>query len=181
MTLETLVNLDKTFTEHIKAPNQGHKLWRVGTFFAHSGDSWFWLAGLGLVWLFADSDWHRKTAIMAVSIVIQAVMVLSIKFTIKRARPAGDWGAIYRSTDPHSFPSGHATRAFMLAFMALTLGPAWFGIVVLIWAPLVALARVYTGLHYFSDVVAGAVFGLVIGWVLLALSPVMISFFPWIF
>jgi membrane-associated phospholipid phosphatase len=179
--LETLVNLDKVYTARIKASSQETLEWKVGAFFAHSGDSWFWLAGLGLIWLFSQPEWHRRAAILAVSIVIQAVFVLSIKFTIRRARPAGEWGAIYRKTDPHSFPSGHATRAFMLAFMALALGPVWFGIIVLIWAPMVSLARVYVGLHYLSDVVAGAFLGIIIGWVLLACAPLGISIFPWIF
>jgi membrane-associated phospholipid phosphatase len=178
---ETLVNLDKTFTGRIKAPSQDHALWKLGTFFAHSGDSWFWLAGLGIIWLFAPNNWHRNAAILAVSIVLQAVFVLSIKFSIKRARPAGEWGAIYRNTDPHSFPSGHATRAFMLGLMALALGPGWFGIIVLLWAPVVSLARVYTGLHYLSDILAGALLGLLIGLVMLACSPWMITIFPWFF
>ena len=179
--METLVNLDKTLTERIKAPSQAHALWKLGAFFAHSGDSWFWLAGLGLIWLVAADNWHRNAAILGISIVIQAVLVLSIKFTIKRARPEGEWGAIYRNTDPHSFPSGHATRAFMLAAMALALGPAWFGIVVLLWAPLVSLARVYVGLHYLSDILAGAVLGLMIGWGFLLCFPLVISIFPWVF
>lgn len=181
MGLETLVNLDKAFTERIKATSQDNFLWKLGAFFAHSGDSWFWLAGLGLVWLVVPGDWHRRSAILAVAIVIQAVLVLSIKFTIKRSRPPGEWGAIYRNTDPHSFPSGHATRAFMLAIMAILSGPAWFGMIILIWAPLVSMARVYVGVHYFSDVLVGAVLGLLIGWGMLACSPLMISFFPWIF
>jgi membrane-associated phospholipid phosphatase len=177
--LETLVDLDKTFTKHIKASSQNNIMWKVGAFFAHSGDSWFWLAGLFIIWLLVPGSWHRNTAILAASIIIQAVLVLSIKFSIKRSRPPGEWGAIYRNTDPHSFPSGHATRAFMLAIMTLALGPAWFGIIVLLWAPLVSLARVYVGVHYFSDVLAGAILGLLIGWGMLAATPLMISIFPW--
>jgi membrane-associated phospholipid phosphatase len=33
----------------------------------------------------------------------------------------------------------------------------------LVWAPLVALARVAMGVHYLSDIVAGALLGLVVG------------------
>ncbi len=181
MGLENILKLDKAITGRLKASSQTHFFWKLGAFSAHSGDSWFWLAALGLVWLFIPGEWHRRAAILAVAIVIQAVLVLSIKFSIKRSRPPGEWGAIYRNTDPHSFPSGHATRAFMLAVMAWGLGPLWFGITVLIWAPLVSLARVYVGVHYFSDVLAGAVLGILIGWGMLAVVPFMISIFPWIF
>src|SRR3990170_1750413 len=43
------------------------------------------------------------------------------------------------------------------------LGPAWFGWLLLAWAPLVGLARVATGLHYVSDVLAGWALGLLMG------------------
>jgi undecaprenyl-diphosphatase len=42
-------------------------------------------------------------------------------------------------------------------------GPAWLAAVILPWAPLVAVSRVAMGLHYLSDVVAGALLGLLAG------------------
>ena len=93
------------------------------------------------------------------------MLVLIVKFTVRRRRPEGDWGDIYRSTDPHSFPSGHAARAFLLATMAVAFGPVWFAVILVIWAPLVALARVAMGVHYFSDVFVGGLFGIFMGWV----------------
>ena len=92
---------------------------------------------------------------------------MAIKFTVRRSRPEGEWGSIYRSTDPHSFPSGHAARAAMLAVLALGLGPVWFAVVLLIWAPLVALARVAMGLHYLLDALAGVLIGVVIAFIFL--------------
>jgi membrane-associated phospholipid phosphatase len=88
--------------------------------------------------------------------------VMSIKFLVRRRRPEGEWGSIYRNTDPHSFPSGHAARAFLIAVVASALAPAWLGILLWIWAPLVSIARVAMGLHYVSDVVAGAMLGIVV-------------------
>jgi undecaprenyl-diphosphatase len=181
MNWEIFVNLDKKITARLKASSQQHFFWKSGAFFAHSGDSWFWLAALGLVWLFVPGEWHRRAALLGVAIVFQAIFVLAIKFTIRRSRPPGEWGAIYRNTDPHSFPSGHATRAFMIAILAWGLGPVWFGIITTLWAPLVSFARVYVGVHYFSDVLAGALLGLLIGWAFLAVSPAIIAFAPWFF
>jgi len=43
------------------------------------------------------------------------------------------------------------------------LGPAWFAIALVIWAPLVAIARVAMGVHYVSDVVAGLGVGMLMG------------------
>ena len=130
---------------------------------AHSGDSWFWLIGLGLLWWLGTEYWKRLSLVMIVGIAITAVVVMVIKFTVRRRRPQGEWGKIYRSTDPHSFPSGHAARSGMLAVLALGLGPLWLGITLLVWAPLVGLARIIMGVHYPSDVVAGMALGALIG------------------
>jgi undecaprenyl-diphosphatase len=137
--------------------------------FAHSGDSWFWGVGL-LAVLATGTPGARAWSLQAlVSIVVLAAVVLTIKLLIRRRRPEGDWGAIYRVTDPHSFPSGHAARAILLAVLAAGHGPAGFAAAVIAWAPLVALARVAMGLHYLSDILGGAVLGLIAGAISLAL------------
>jgi len=138
---------------------------------AHSGDSWFWLLGLGLLWWLGDSFWRGSALALLAGILVTAAAVMLIKFTVRRRRPEGEWGKIYRNTDPHSFPSGHAARAVMLAVLAVGLGPGWFGLLLGVWAPLVVLARVAMGLHYLSDVLAGALFGLVMGGIILRLLP----------
>jgi undecaprenyl-diphosphatase len=130
---------------------------------AHSGDSWFWLLGLGLVWLLEDQSWKRRAEVMAAGVAITAVIVFLIKFSVRRRRPEGTWGRIYRNADPHSFPSGHAARAVMLAVLAQFLGPNWLSTALLIWAPLVGLARILMGVHYLSDILAGMALGLMMG------------------
>lgn len=64
-----------------------------------------------------------------------------------------------------SFPSDHATFAFALAFSVFFLYRRW-GIAMLILATFVAVGRIFVGVHYPSDVVVGAVMGLV--WALIA-------------
>jgi undecaprenyl-diphosphatase len=51
----------------------------------------------------------------------------------------------------------------MLAVLAQFLGPNWLGVALLIWAPLVGLARMLLGVHYLSDILAGMALGLVMG------------------
>jgi len=144
---------------------------RLAAFFAHSGDSWFWLLGLVVLALFGNSFWRQRALILGIGILVTAAVVMAIKFTIRRRRPEGEWGGIYRATDPHSFPSGHAARAVLLAVLALGLGPLWFGLLIVLWAPLVSLARAAMGVHYLSDVVAGALFGLLMGLIILRFVP----------
>lgn len=100
---------------------------------------------------------------MIAAVIITAVIVLVTKFAVRRRRPEGEWGRIYRSTDPHSFPSGHAARAVMLVVLVAGLGPEWLALVLALWAPAVALARVSMGVHYLSDVLAGGILGALIG------------------
>ena len=179
--IEKILDYDYRLSQSLRLKTDSAALKKMASIFAHTGDSWFWLAGLVLLWLFGNPEWRYKAAILAISLVILAVFVLFLKFTIRRRRPEGDWGEIYRKTDPHSFPSGHAARAALLAVMAIGLGPAWFGLVVGIWAPFVSLARIVMGVHYVSDVVVGFIIGIIVGWVLLDLQGVIVLAAPFIF
>jgi membrane-associated phospholipid phosphatase len=165
---------DASYSQRVRL-NPSHRGWyQMAIFFAHSGDSWFWILGLGLVWLFAP-DWRYHSVFMAFSVGLLAVLVIAIKFTVKRRRPEGEWGAIYRNADPHSFPSGHAARALLLAVIAWVLGPPWFAWVMVFWAPAVSAARVMMGVHYISDILAGMLTGFLVALLLLQLQPFIMS------
>ena len=116
-----------------------------------------------LLWVLSETFWKKWALSMLIAISVLAVLVIALKFSIRRRRPEGDWGGIYRNTDPHSFPSGHAARAFLIAVLATGMGPAGLAVALWIWAPLVSLARVAMGVHYLSDVVAGFVLGTIAG------------------
>ncbi|MCJ7623987.1 MAG: phosphatase PAP2 family protein [Anaerolineaceae bacterium] len=178
---ESLLAKDARYSNQLRLEPKKNMTWWIAVFFAHSGDSWFWVLGLGLIWLFGNPEWHDKSMILAISIVLQALIVFAIKFSIKRRRPEGEWGDIYRKTDPHSFPSGHATRAFLLVAMGIGLGPAWFGWMLVVWAPLVCLARIMLGVHYISDILAGMLLGLSFGWIMLQIYPHIARTFPFLF
>ena len=167
--MRRLLELDANLSARLRVAERPGLLRNLAAFLAHSGDSWFWLLGLILVWLLGSPAWKHRVLVLGAGILVTALLVMLIKFTIHRQRPAGQWGEIYRATDPHSFPSGHAVRAVMLAVVALGLGPLWFGAVLAVWAPLVCLARVAMGVHYLSDVLAGMLFGLVMGGITLKL------------
>ncbi len=159
MNFRSILQLDARLSGQMRVAEKPGALRNFAVFFAHSGDSWFWGAALILMWFSSNSYWKRWEVVEFVGLSLLAPLVLIIKFIIRRQRPEGEWGAIYRNTDPHSFPSGHAARSFLIAVIATGLGPTWLAILLWVWAPLVALARVAMGVHYVSDIVAGAAFG----------------------
>ena len=164
MSLRSILEFDAHLSNKMRVAERPGLLRSIAVFFAHSGDSWFWGLGLVLLWIFTGASfWKQWSVVLLGSISVLAAMVMVLKFTIRRRRPEGEWGGIYRNTDPHSFPSGHAARAFLIAVLATGLGPAWAGIILWIWAPLVSLARVAMGVHYASDILAGMFVGILIG------------------
>ena len=165
--LQRIQDLDERFARSTQSQEQPGLVRALAIVLAHSGDSWFWILGLGLLWWFGDVYWKQLAVTMLIGILVTALVVMAIKFTVKRSRPQGEWGRIYRSTDPHSFPSGHAARSAMLAVLALGLGPLWLGLSMLVWAPLVGLARAIMGVHYPSDIIAGMALGVILGLLIL--------------
>jgi undecaprenyl-diphosphatase len=173
--MKNLLTLDAQLSQRLRLAEKPGPLRNTAIILAHSGDSWFWLLALAGVWLAGNAEWKRLALILGLGIVMTAGIVLAVKFTVRRQRPAGEWGAIYRSTDPHSFPSGHAARAILLGILTLIVGPTWLGLALLVWGPLVALARVAMGVHYVSDIAAGALLGGLLGWALGAWLPLMVK------
>jgi undecaprenyl-diphosphatase len=164
--MKKLLTWDANISARLRIAEKPGWLRRFASLLAHSGDSWFWILGLVIVGWLGTPYWRWRMITFGIGVFVTAVLVMIVKFTVRRRRPEGEWGDIYRSTDPHSFPSGHAARAFLLATMAVAFGPAWFGIILVMWAPLVALARVAMGVHYFSDVFVGGLFGVFMGWIM---------------
>ena len=162
-----LLEIDRDCSYALRVAEKPGTLRNLAMFFAHSGDSWFWGAGMFILWLAGGTFWKQWAVYQVFWIGILAILVQTLKFSIRRKRPAGEWGAIYRTTDPHSFPSGHAARSFLIAILASLLGPLWLAAILWVWAPLVSLARVAMGVHYVSDVIAGAIVGILLmflGW-----------------
>jgi undecaprenyl-diphosphatase len=164
-----LVEWDANWTERLSVAEKPGPLRSAAAVLAHSGDSWFWLLGLAAVFFLGPAGARPLVVGMALAIVMTAGAVLALKLLVRRRRPEGTWGSFYRRTDPHSFPSGHAARAVLLAVLFLGWIPGWPAIAVVVWAPLVALSRVAMGVHFLVDALAGALLGLAAGALFLTL------------
>ena len=84
-----------------------------------------------------------------------------LKNTLKRRRPpevVPDFTSIVTASDKFSFPSGHTMAAFLLA--GLFLGEfGWIALALYPWAMCVGLSRVVLGVHFPTDIAAGALLG----------------------
>jgi membrane-associated phospholipid phosphatase len=161
--MEDLLRLDDKYSHKAQIPSDRTGLKKAAAFLAHSGDSWFWGAGLVLLWFVGPKPWRPYITLLFLGIVSTAFCVMILKFTIKRPRPEGEWGQIYRNSDPHAFPSGHAARGAMLSVIMLLSGLWWIGLILVAWTILVDLSRVGLGVHYFSDILGGTLIGIVMG------------------
>lgn len=94
---------------------------------------------------------------------VNLLLYWALKRSTRRRRPfelCDDIRACMRAPDAFSFPSGHTLHAVAFALLLSAAYPAWAAP---LWgfAALVSLSRVVLGLHYPSDVLAGAALGTV--------------------
>jgi undecaprenyl-diphosphatase len=176
-----LNDLDHSLTAQLRLKDESSLLFRIGGLVAHSGDSWLWLVILATSWLLTDGDWHAALTFIILSLIFQSTVVLILKLIFRRHRPEGNWGGIYRVTDPYSFPSGHAARAILIATLSWHLVPGWPAALLTLWALLVCLARILMGVHYLSDVLAGMLAGMLAGWAMILIHPWLVSALPILF
>ena len=111
------------------------------------------------------------TAWMAVSLLALVLGLLVTNITIKplveRARPwlVLELTPLVTENDPNSFPSGHTCAAFAAGLSwARALPWRWGRIAAVVLAVLMGLSRLYVGVHFPTDVAAGAVIGALCAW-----------------
>lgn len=129
----------------------------------------------GLVWLvigiglFIWEEIEDKKGLVALIIAVFISLIFidwGVKNVIKRPRPqfsVAQTIVVQDSRDSYSFPSGHTTLAFAGAYILAYEHKKWAKYYYIL-AFLIAFSRIYLGKHYPSDVIAGAVIGLFIGW-----------------
>jgi len=98
-------------------------------------------------------------------------IAFAIKAVVRRDRPAVRYAephALVRVPHDHSFPSGHAATGFAAATILATGSSRRVAIPLYALAAAIAFSRVYVGVHYPLDVLAGALLGIGIGWIIVS-------------
>jgi undecaprenyl-diphosphatase len=133
------------------------------------GDGWLW----PLVAASLAASGNRGLRVLSAAAVAAALansLLLCVKARVRRPRPCERARPAHFDVDPlawfpsdrFSFPSGHALNAFAIGTVVALAFPV-VAVPVLIVAASVAASRVVLGLHWLSDVLAGAAVGLLIG------------------
>jgi undecaprenyl-diphosphatase len=139
------------------------RLWMILA--SRGGDGWLWYAILLSVLLFGGADRFYAAGAAASAAAIGVCVFLVLKKAANRPRPCAiaphAWATLL-PPDRFSFPSGHTMTAFAVATPIMFFYPD-LGFGLGFCAVSVAASRILLGMHFLSDVLAGALLGVVLG------------------
>lgn len=163
---ELLVNIEGPILLWIQEYLRIDFLTPIITFITHLGDS-------GRIWiactvLFLILPRMRKCgAVMAASMIFNLLATnIVLKNLFARTRPYVAVEGLHRVIEAQvdfSFPSGHTACSFAAATVIFLMCPRKVGIPAMTLAVLIALSRLYVGVHFPTDVIGGAVVGTACG------------------
>ena len=158
-------NLDSKLCVKISGMQGRKVLDRTMYIFSRQGDGHLYpLIGV-LVAILDFAVALRMIAMSAVAFTFQLSSYQLLKTRIKRTRPFErmmEITSLIKPPDKFSFPSGHTAASFVVATIVSSFYP-YLTIPTYANASLIGFSRVYNGVHYPGDVVAGAALGLLSG------------------
>lgn len=105
----------------------------------------------------------KIAAVLLITLLFGVTVNENLKDIVQRPRPNGVMIGNYLTNHNYSFPSGHVQTAFTIATV-LTVFLAWrYNIITYLLAVAVGFSRIYLGVHYLTDVIAGAAVGILLG------------------
>jgi undecaprenyl-diphosphatase len=140
-----------------------------------------WIGTQGLVWLVIALvlaiAWRRPALFVRVLLAdtIAQLVAYGLKEATDRPRPSAAYAEpkpLVRTPHDPSFPSGHAASSFACATILAVAVPRFAWAFYLLAAG-IACSRVYVGVHYPLDVLAGAALGILLATALLTLEAVL--------
>ncbi len=135
-----------------------------------AGTQIFWVILCSLIYLFGDHEAKEAAFMAIVALMIGFLLSELLKVMIARPRPyeVMEWIRYSGAAGGYSMPSGHTVAAFG-GFLSLSfkLGRTALFIAA---ASLVGISRLYLGVHYPSDVAAGALIGILCSFIALRIN-----------
>lgn len=170
--MDAIFNVDASILLWIQDALRAPFATPVVSFITHLGDHGIFWVALTLA-LLAFRRTRRIGLVCFVSMAIGWVITnLVIKNWVARVRPyelIEGLECLVGTQKDFSFPSGHTTNALACAWVLLRMAPKKYGVPAMVLAVLIALSRLYVGVHYPTDVLGGAVIGIASAIVALAM------------
>ncbi|MDR1511550.1 MAG: phosphatase PAP2 family protein [Endomicrobium sp.] len=132
------------------------------------------IISIGILWDNKKDYLWPILALLASSLAVGTILTYTLKYYFKSPRPLiilGDKNVniMFETLHSFSFPSGHAQVAFSTCtFMFMVVKKYWYWYIILSLG--VAFERIYTGSHFPSDVLCGAVIGILTTLIIINLS-----------
>ncbi len=131
----------------------------LGCYYLFNRD-WIWLL-IGFI-MICTKKYRMFGLVMIVAVVLQATVVSAVKDVVARPRPyiTYDVDALINNLNSYSFPSGHTSAAFCAATV-VTAFRRNLAVPMFVLAAFIGLTRMYMYAHYPTDVLVGAIVGIV--------------------
>ena len=137
-------------------------------FFTLITNEYFLYAILAIVLIYMlkkNKDTRRLAKETIIAFLICTALFIVLKLIFQRPRPFDAFSQLIplvNKPSDYSFPSGHTASAFICAFMVYDGLPKKYSILIMILAILVAFSRLYVGVHYPTDILAGIVLAYIV-------------------
>ena len=165
--LETLLNLDGGFLLFLQENIRNPILNPIMIFITTLGDG-------GFIWIVATialliPKKTRKVGVMSAAALLGSLLINNnlIKNLVQRPRPFvtfTDIQILIPTPSEFSFPSGHTSSSFAAAAVFYRHLPKKIGIPMVVLAGLIGFSRLYVGVHYPTDVIAGVIMGILLSY-----------------
>lgn len=164
---EALLNLDGGFLLFLQESVRNPLLDRLMIGITSLGDDgWIWILATILLLIPKKT---RKVGVLSAVALLGSLLINNylIKNIVQRPRPFvtfQELQIIIPTPSEFSFPSGHTSSSFAAAAVFYRHLPKKLGIPSVILACLIGFSRLYVGVHYPTDVLAGAVMGILLSY-----------------
>ncbi len=114
-----------------------------------------------------DTNQINTGVCIATGIALNTAITIGLKYSINRNRPYITYPEIkpIETENTPSMPSGHTASAFNIATSLTLFYPKWYvAVPAYTWASGISYSRMYLGVHYPSDIIAGAILGSGTAW-----------------